>query len=91
MDGGDFTIPYIIDTIPNSPAFNQLPTQSMKILYIISINGEYPITSKWSLDKLNRYQTQRGKFKVNIILFSEKSYQRTYIEIFGPDLIKSDQ
>ena len=36
----DFTIPYITDTIPNSPASHQLSTQAKQNLQIISINGE---------------------------------------------------
>ena len=31
LDDEDFTIPYINDTIPNSPAGHQLPTQAKKI------------------------------------------------------------
>ena len=30
LDDEDFTIPYLIDTIPNSPAGHQLPTQAYK-------------------------------------------------------------
>ena len=35
-----FTIPYIIDTIPNYPAGNQLPSQSKRNVWIVAINGE---------------------------------------------------
>ena len=37
-DDEDFTIPYVIDTIPNSPDGHQLSTQSKKIVWIIAIN-----------------------------------------------------
>ena len=34
----DFTIPYVNDTIPNSPAGYQLPTQAKLNVWIIYIN-----------------------------------------------------
>ena len=40
LDYEDFTIPYITDTIPNSPACHQLPSQAKWNLWIIDINGE---------------------------------------------------
>ena len=80
LDDEDFTIPYVIDTIPNSPAGNQLPTQAKKNVCIISINREYTITSQGSLDELNRHQTTHGKSKVKISLLRRKIYQRTDIE-----------
>ena len=33
-----FTIPYVIDTIPNSPGGHQLPTKVNKNVWIVSIN-----------------------------------------------------
>ena len=42
----DFTIPYITDTIPNSPFSHQLPTQGLNFLWIVAINGEEPITDQ---------------------------------------------
>ena len=39
LDDKYFTIPYITDTIPNSPAGNQLPSQSKRNVCIIDING----------------------------------------------------
>ena len=39
MDDEYFTIPYITDTIPNSPACHQLTTQVKKNVWIIAING----------------------------------------------------
>ena len=36
LDGEDFTIPYITDTIPNSPAGHQPPTQANRNLWIIA-------------------------------------------------------
>ena len=47
-----FTIPYIFDTITNSPAGNQLLTQANNNVWIININREGTITSKRSLDQL---------------------------------------
>ena len=34
-----FTIPYVTDTIPNSPVVHKLTTQAKRNLWIISING----------------------------------------------------
>ena len=53
FDDEDFTITYITDTIQNSPAGNQLPSQAKGILCIIVINGGEPITSQGVLDELN--------------------------------------
>ena len=39
LDYGDFTIPNITDTIPNSPVGHQLPTQCKQNLCIIATNG----------------------------------------------------
>ena len=38
MDEDDFTISYIVDSIPNSPSVYQILTQAKKNLWIISIN-----------------------------------------------------
>ena len=66
MDDEDFIITYVTNIIPNSPAGNKLPTQAKRNVWIIAINGEEPITSQGALDELNRHQTPRGKYKVNI-------------------------
>ena len=39
LDDEYFTIPYIDDTIPNSPAGHQLPSQAKRNRWIIDING----------------------------------------------------
>ena len=39
-DNEDFKIPYFTDTIPNSAAGCQLPTQDKQKNWIIDINGE---------------------------------------------------
>ena len=39
LDDEYFTIPYITDTIPNSPAVNQLPSQAKQNVWIVAING----------------------------------------------------
>ena len=80
LDGEFFTIPYITDTIPNSPDGHQIPAQAKKKLWIIAINWEEPITSQGALDEINRHQNPRGKPKVNISLCRRKSYHRTYLE-----------
>ena len=80
LDNKDFTIPYITDTIPNSPAGNKLPTQAKWNVCIIATNGEDPITAQGDLDELNFRQTPRGKSKVNISLCKRKSYQITDLE-----------
>ena len=38
LDGEYFTIPSVIDKIPNSPASHKLPTQYKKNVWIIAIN-----------------------------------------------------
>ena len=39
LDDEDFTIPYITNTIPNSPAGHQLPLQAKINVWIVAING----------------------------------------------------
>ena len=75
-----FTIHYGIDTVLNSPAGHQLPTQANKNVWIIAINGEYLITVQGALDKLQSHQARHVKSKVDIGLFRRKSYQRTDLE-----------
>ena len=80
LDDKDFTIPYITDTIPNSPASHQLPSQAKINVWIIAINGEEPITYQGVLDELNNHKTPQGISKIKISLYIRNSYQRTYIE-----------
>ena len=80
LDGDDFKIPYITDTIPNLPDIHQLPAQALKNVWIIDINGEEPITYKGVLDELIHHQTPRGKYKVNISLCRRKRYHRIDLE-----------
>ena len=68
MDDEDFTIPYISDTISNSPDGNQLLSKANRNVWIISINGEDPITAQGVLDELNRNQTPYVKSKIKISL-----------------------
>ena len=49
LDENDLTIQYIIDTITNSPAGCQLPTQTKNNVWIFFNNGETPITEKGHL------------------------------------------
>ena len=74
-----FTIPFVNDTISNSPSGHQLPTQSKLNVWIVAFNGEDPITAQGALDELNCYKTPRGKFKVKISMCTNNSYQRTYL------------
>ena len=60
MDDEDFKIPYITDTIPNSPAGHQLPSQAKINVWIIAINEEEYITSKDVLNELNPRQNPQG-------------------------------
>ena len=46
MGDDDFNIPYILETIPDSQAGHQLPSQSKKNVWIVDINGGVPITAK---------------------------------------------
>ena len=80
LDGEDSIIPYITNTIPNSPAGCQLPSRAKQNLCIIAINGKDLITAQGDLDELNSHQPPRVKTKVEISLFRRKSYQRTYFE-----------
>ena len=80
LDDEGFEICYVADTIPNSLAGHQLLTQAKRNMWIIYINGEEPITYKGAIDEINRYQTPRGKSKVNISICRRKSYQRIDIE-----------
>ena len=49
LDYDDFTIRYMLDTISNSPAGHQTPTQYKKNFWIITINGGKTITTKVAL------------------------------------------
>ena len=80
LDDEDFTIPYITDTIPNSTAGHQLPSQAKRNVWIVAINGEEPIKAQGVLDELNSHQTPREKSKIKISLCRRKSYQRTDLE-----------
>ena len=80
LDDEDFTIPYITDTIPNSPAGDQLQSQAKRNLWIVAINGEEPITAQGTLDEINCHQTPRVKSNINISLCRRKSYQSTDLE-----------
>ena len=68
------------DTIPNSPAGHQLPTQAKQNICIIAINGEDIIAAQGALDELNLHQTPHGKSKINNSLCRRNTYQRTDLE-----------
>ena len=66
LDDDEFTIPYVTDKIPNSPAGHQLSTQAKQNMWIVDINGEDSITAQGALDEINRHQTLHEKSKVKI-------------------------
>ena len=80
LDDEDFTIPYINDTNPNSPAGNQLPSQAKINVCIVAINGEDLITAQGVSDALNFHKTTWGKSNIKISLCRRKIYQRTDLE-----------
>ena len=88
MDGDDFTFPYILDKITNSPAGHQLPKKS-KNVQIISIYVQEPITNKGALSGLQHYQTKQGKYKAKIFLCRRKIYQLTDIETLWSRLYRT--
>ena len=53
LDDEYFTIPYITDTIPNSPAGHKFPAQDKQNIWIVNINREDSITAPYALDELN--------------------------------------
>ena len=50
FDDEHFKIPYVIYTIPDSPAGNQLTAQANKNVWIVEINGEYNTTYQGAID-----------------------------------------
>ena len=80
LDDEYFTIPYITDTIPNSPAGNKLPSQAKRNVWIFAINVKEPITDQGVLDELNLHQTPRGKYNINISLCRSNSCQISALE-----------
>ena len=88
MDYEYFTIPYVTDTIPNSPDGHQLPTQSKKKLWITAINGEEPITAQCALDELNHHQTIRKNPRSRSVYAEERDSRGKILKRFVPALIK---
>ena len=52
MDDEDFSILYLLETIPNYPAGNQLPYQEKNNILVLEIYGEEIINAKVSLEEL---------------------------------------
>ena len=50
MGDDDFTITYILSTIPNSPGGHKLPTKTNNNVWIIDIYGEESIKFQGALD-----------------------------------------
>ena len=90
LDDEYFTIPFVTDTIPNSPAGHQVPTQAKQNVWIISIDVEETITAQGALDEINRHQTPHGKSKFHISICRKRATIENILKIFVPDLIKSD-
>ena len=80
MGDEDFTIPDVIDKIPNSPAVHKIPTQAKKYVWVVPINEEDPITYQGALDEIKHHKNPFEKSKINISICIRKSYQRTYLE-----------
>ena len=80
LDDEYFTIPSVIDKIPNSPDSHHLLTQYKKNVWIVAINGEDTITEQVTLDEIQKHKTQSVKYKFNISIFIRKSYQMTDLE-----------
>ena len=90
LDNEEFTIPYITDTITNSPAGHQIQKQAKKKLWIIDINGWELIKARGAIDKPGNCQTTHGNQRL-ISVHAEGRYSRGNIQKrFAPDLIKSD-
>ena len=62
LDYRYFKIPYITDTIPNSPTVHQLTTHVKLNGWIVYIKGEDHITYQGVLDELNLHQTPCENF-----------------------------
>ena len=90
LDKEDFTIPFIIDEIKNSPDSHQLVTQANNNMWIISKNGEEPIKEKGSLEKYRTIKLNMVNKRSRLIYSKGKSTSRQILNTFGPDLIKSD-
>ena len=84
LDDEYFIIPYITDTISNSPVVHQLSAQAKWNLWIIDFNVEEVITAQCALDELDCHQTPRGKSKFKICLCRRKIYQRIELEDIRP-------
>ena len=55
LDNAYFIMSIFINTIPNSPAVHQLPTQSKKNVWINDTNGEESIIYQVALDELQQH------------------------------------
>ena len=73
LDDEDFTIQYITDEIPDSPADHQLTPYTKRNLCIIAINGEETITDQGIINELNIYQNPREKSNIKISICIRKS------------------
>ena len=89
LDDEYFTIPYFTDTIPNSSAGHQLPTLDKRNLWIISVNGEDPITDQGALDELNCHQISRVNTRSRSVNTEGRSTIEHILKIFVPYLIQS--
>ena len=90
LNDEDFTIPYITDTIPNSPDFYQPPSQPNRNVWIIDINGEKTIKGQCVFDELNPHQTTQEN-PISMSVYAEgRATREQILRRFTPYLIKSD-
>ena len=83
-------MPYVTDTIQNSPAGCQLPTPAKLNVWIIDNNGENLITYQGALDYLNIHQNPRGNPRSIPVYEEGRATRENILKIFVPDSIKSD-
>ena len=86
----EFTIPYVIDKTPNSPAGHKLPTQADKNVSIIDINGEELITAQGVLGEINYHKIHMENTRLKSVYSEGIATRGQILNIFVPDLIKSD-
>ena len=89
LDDEDIIIPYITDTIPNSPVGHQLPSQAKLDVWIITINGKETISDQGSLDELNHHKNPRRNPRSGLVYAEGRANRENILKKFAPDLIKS--
>ena len=73
-----FNIPYIHKIIPDTPAYEQIPSIHRRNMFIISINDEEPITSTFAIDLLQpRRLRSHASLTFKIQITKRQSSNRT--------------